>query len=157
MLYGNSVRARTVITGAVVAAAVVLAVAVVWLTGRTGLPPQGVPEPVASSSTAAPTAANPDTPPAPAEISGLESALRSADAASISRYVPPGPGQALETGFPEQVAAMELSIDPASLKELDPGVWRVTAVDSTGGTWAVGLVRRGEQLVMFSAEKAGAE
>lgn len=148
------------LTGVVILAVVALAVAVIWLTGQSGLTAQDGPEPTASSvNTLAP--ALPETPatapPAVAEIGDLESALRSADEVSISRYVPLGPGQSLEAGFPAQLASLELSIQPASLKEVDPGVWRVTAVDGSGGTWAVGLVRRGEQLIMFSAEKEGAE
>jgi hypothetical protein len=158
MFYGDSVRARTVITGVVIAAVVALAVAVVWLTGQRGLTAQNEPEPAASSVSAlTPTPPETTDPPTAAEVGDLEAALRSADEASISRYVPLAPGEVFEAGFTTQMAAMELSVDPASLKEIDPGVWRVSAVDGSGGTWAVGLVRRGEQLIMFSAEKEGAE
>jgi hypothetical protein len=161
MFHGDSVRARTAaLTGVAIAAVVALVVAVLWLTGQSGLTAQDTPEPTASSVHTLATAP-PETPatapPTAAEIGDLESALRSADADSISRYVPTAPGQALEAEFPAQLASLKLSIQPASLKELDPGVWRVTAVDGSGGTWAVGLVRRGEQLTMFTAEKEVAE
>jgi hypothetical protein len=160
MFYGDSVRASKVLTGVVIVAAVALAVAVVWVTGQSVVTTQDGPQPTASS-VKTPASAPPETaaaaPPTVAEIDDLESALRSANQVSISRYVPLGPGQALEADFAGQLASLELSIQPASLKELDPGVWRVSAMDGSGGTWTVGLVRRGEQLIMFSAEKEGAE
>lgn len=160
LFYGVSVKARKVLAGVVIAAAVVLAVTVVWLTGQSGLTALDPPEPAPSSVSAPepePAPSEAINPPTAAEVVDLEAALRSADADRISQYVPTGPGQALDANFPAQLALMELSMDPDSLQEAAPGVWKVTARDVSGGTWTVGLVRRGEQLVMFSAEKGGAE
>jgi hypothetical protein len=165
----RSMKARTGLLAALAVVLIAGVVAVIWLTGHAGQSEAGQPGPTATAQTAITSAAEPDPttpaatsapstePPTSDELTGLESALTSAQDSNIAPYLPMAPGQTLENGFAERLALLHLSVDAGSLKQLDPGVWTVSAADSSGGKWTVGLVRRDGQLTMFSAEKEGAK
>ncbi|MBG0738914.1 hypothetical protein IV500_05690 [Paeniglutamicibacter antarcticus] len=155
-------RGKALLVVLCIVLAVAVAVAIFWLNQSATASSDGPPSPVATvaapmspttTATATPTTA---AAPSSAELSDLETALTSTEPAKVLSYLPIGAGETVDASFPARLAAMNLTLDAKSLVEQIPGVWMVQARDGSGQVWDVGLVRKADHLVIFSAEKAGA-